>query len=582
MVDNAGLVVLRNPAGGATIAQFNLADIAARVIRTPIEVPRATIKADADALLARLDEQQGALLGHMLKALPDKGFDQVMNTAMKALGTDVSKDVARALSGPAAAGASNVLGESLAGFALGRDLVQRTGVAAPTAAAGAPAPGNGGGAGSTPEEQAALAALAATGPYGVAAAMAIKVLSGMGELADLADQANRLDVEDRGLTVELLHLTPLKHQVDVDESLAQLAHRVAQLRSQSAANRGNLLQAALVDDGQRRIALSGKIRSRLPLNYYLAELLREQYDRLDQSLSTWTGDSASPGSRLESWLRGDPRMARLALDPDIRLYGWFRRDWRGQRQDLGELAQRWNQLYVAARQACGNLGCDANTRQVGFVEYSSPVPLDALAGNIGPAGTPREVSFTLLPRNLPDTQDIEGLRLVDVSGVVRNKTTGATSGLANFRIRHSGAGYMLANGDGRVETLELSEQRSPSFIDGDTELSNRQDSLQSRWSPTANLLPLEGYALFGLYHVKLPSGFDPAKQSLELTFFYQRPKQAAPGATRLPTAALLCQFGGEVKTIDLADVRLLMRHGETGLIDRLSTSESCKLTENRP
>jgi hypothetical protein len=579
LVDAAGQVTVQSPATGAKIAQFSLADLAARTFKTPIEVPRATIKADADKLLARLDEQQGALLGRLLKMLPDKSFDEVVSASAKALGNDASKQLVAPLLAPSAPGATSMLGESIAKYALGQDLIKRT-ILAPKPVA--PQPANAASQTGSAEEQAALAALAATGPYGLAASMAIKVLSGMGELADLADQAARLDSEDRALTIELLHLTPLKHEVDRDEALAKLAHRAAELRVRAAGSRGNLLQAALEDDSKRRLEISAKIRSRLPLNYFLAELLREQYDQLDQSLALWTGQSGSAGSRMESWLKGDPRSVRLALDPDIKLYSWFKRDWRGQRQDLDALAQHWNQLYVVAKQICTTLGCEKNTREVGFVEFTPALKLDSLAGEIGPKGSLREVSFTLLPRHLPDLQDVERLRLVDISAVVRNKATGAASGLPALRIRHSGVGYMMAQGEGQLETFEMSEALSPAFINGDAPISNRRTALQSRWASTTNLLPLEGYALFGLYQVSLPSAFDPAKESLELTFFYQRPKKGGLGAARLPTAQLLCHSTQGDTHINIADVRLLVRRGDNGILDRVSAPDSCKLEENRP
>jgi len=577
-VEDSGRVVLSSPVTNEKIAEFRIQDIAARTFGTPIEVPRATILADANSLLARLDGEQGALIGRLLQLLPDREFDELATSASKALGTTGSKDFVAELLKPPAAGGASPLGESIARYSLGRDVVQRT-VWAPAGGGPGPSAGGGGSTG-TPEEQAALAALAATGPYGLAASMAIKVLSGMGELSDLADQARRLDDEDRGLSVELLHLTPLKHEIDNDEALAVLAHRAAELRSKSAANRGNLLRAALLDDSQRRLELSTKIRSRLPLNYYLSELLREQYDRLDQSIALWTGQSGSSGRRIENWLRADPRSARLALDPDIKLYSWFKRDWRGQRGDLDELAVRWNQLYLAARQACGTLGCDKDVHEVGFVEFTPAITLDSVAGDIAPKGTIREVSFTLLPQHIPDLQDIERLRLVDISAVVRNRTTGAASGLPSARIRHSGVGYMLAGGEGQVETFEVSDERSPDFIDGDSAISARRAALQSRWASSAGLGQLEGYALFGLYKVTLPSSFDPAKQSLELTFYYQRPKKAGVTPLRLPTAKLVCPSARGDTSIDISDVRLLVSRSETGLLDKVSAPDSCKLEEN--
>lgn len=591
-VDAAGLVSVRHPSTGANIASFDLKNIASRTLRIPIDVPRAALRADADALLTRLDAGQGAEMTELLKAIPDLGFDRVLGAALTSLSVTDSKALVQSLAVPGADGEPSVLGESIASFALGRDLAQRTVLPSPPSPAtpGAapsgtnPPVGTAGAAGSgaNANEQIALQALAATGPYGMAASMAIKMLAGMGQLSDLADQADRLDKEDRALTVEVLHLGPLKRKADLDEALATLAHRAAFLRSKSAANRSRVLQSALLNTGQNSERLYENIRDRLPLTFYLSELLRQRYDRLDRSLAVWLGPAGTQGGHITTYLRRDANSARLALDPDIKLYTWFQRDWQGQRYDLQQLAQRWNQIYNVADKVCADIGCGQAMRDVGIVEYSTPVALEDLTGKIGPAGSIRDVSFTLLPQHLAGLPELGRLRIVDVSAVIRNKKSGARSTMADLRVRHTGAGYILAGGVGLPETLDASQTRYPMFLRNEGEISARSAALQSRWTTAPTLTQLEGYALFGLYVVRLPAAFDPAAQSLDLTFFYQRPRLDDGAATRLPTAALFCGLADRSAPIDFTDIRLLAKRGDNGEIDRVAVPDSCRLQENRP
>ncbi|MDH7971897.1 hypothetical protein QH494_06845 [Sphingomonas sp. AR_OL41] len=576
-VSSSGAVQIVNPATGQQVARFSLPELANTLIRRPVEQQRAVLRQDVNAVLKRLDEQQGLAMGRLLDLLPDTTFDRVVNDKLRALAAPDAGAAFQAITGPVDSPAAGELARGLASLSLGGDLARRT-VLAPAGAAPVPdltTP-------PSPAEQAALNALAAAGPYGVAASIALQALRGMSELSALADQADRLDKEDRSLSVELLHLAPLRLDVDRDESLAQLAQRSAQLRNAMAASRSQILQAALREDGQMQTELAAKIRSRLPLNYYLAELMREQYDRLDQSLALWTGQIGSAGPRIENLLRGDPRTARLALDPDIQLYDWFARNSEGQRRDLDQLSQHWNRLATVATQVCNTLGCDNNARDVGIVEVTEMVSLDALLGDIPPAGATRELSFTLLPRHLPDLGDLEGLRLVSVAGVVRNRQTDRTSSPLNIRIRHSGLGFLMVDGQGQTETFDSSDSFTPDFIDDASVLSKRRNDLQTRWSTSPKLGPLEGYALFGLYQISLPASFDPAKQSLELTFFYQHPRNAIPVDARLPTATVRCAGQADPRGIEMSDVRLLLRRDSNGLLSKLDGGSTCILAENRP
>ena len=298
-------------------------------------------------------------------------------------------------------------------------------------------------------------------------------------------------------------------------------------------------------------------------------------------MTLWDGQTGVSGKHIESVLRDDPRTTRLALDPDIRLYDWFSRSSDGQRKDLDQLVVHWSGLKTLAGQKCMTLGCVESIAEVGWVFNTPAVALSDVAGDLGQPGMQRRVSFTLLPRHLADLPQVEGLRIVSVSAVVRNKTTGALGSLPNIRLRHSGLGYLLIAGEGVQESLEASDEIEPDFIRDDDKISKRRDELQHRWhNDGVGLAQMEGYALFGLYQAVLPAAFDPAKQSLDMTFFYQQPKSTKPAGAPLPPAILACGKGNAATGLAASEVRLLMRRDANGVLNTLDPAGPCVVAEN--
>lgn len=576
-VSAAGLVQIVSPGNGAVIRQFDMVAIAQASLKRPVDAQRLALRRDADDLLLQIDAAQGVAAKKILAALPDLDFDRKIAPLLLGLDNSQAEAAVQAIA-PAGGNGGDVLTRTAARFALGRDLAQKTvfrDTPSPPAPALAPS-------GASPGEQAALAAMSAAGPYGMAAAFAIKALAGMEEMSNLAERADRLDKEDRSLTVELMHLAPMKVEVDHDEALATLAKRVAQARNNGASQRGALMQNALQRQGQQANAIEEKIRSRLPLTYYLSEVMREQYDRLDQSLLVWSGQTGPQGHRIESFLRDDPRTARLALDPDIKLYDWFARSSEGQRQDLDRLARHWAQLGAVATQACASLGCAANIAEVGWVDNTPPIALADLASTIPPPGAPRKATFTLLPRHIPDLTQLDNLRLVTVTAAIRNRMNGQVSSPVNVRLQHSGLGYLLVGGEGAREVLEPSNEAPLDFLADDAAISTRRTGLQKRWLSGVGLQPWEGYPLFGLYQVNLPASFDATRQSLELTFFYQWPKTVTPIDARLQQMILACGQGQSATGLDVNEVRLLVRRDDNGVLDRIDPAGPCSIAENAP
>jgi hypothetical protein len=92
------------------------------------------------------------------------------------------------------------------------------------------------------------------------------------------------------------------------------------IRSQSAALSN--IQAIYSDQNE---AIRARLSQILPIFYYLAELLRKDYYLLNASLKHWKGDS------FQEIIVNDLNNMRLALDPAIKLFNWFRLDNSGKR-----------------------------------------------------------------------------------------------------------------------------------------------------------------------------------------------------------------------------------------------------------
>lgn len=580
-----GKVRLINPADGKFLQAFELKILAQTAATKAIELDdKLAVEKDADAFLADLDEAQAGAMQRLLAILPDADFDYAVAPILNGLPAADAEAVIVAIA-PSDATGGDLLTRGVASLSLGRDLARRTvlGSAPPAPPAPPPSPGSATPPGTSAEEQAMLSALAASGPYGMAAATAVKMLGDMSELSRLAEQTDRLDAEDRALSVERMHLTPLQADINADEALALTARRIAEARVAGAEQRGSLLQTALLQKGEQTSGLSQKVRRRLPLTYFLAELMREDYDRLEQSIAQWQGQVGSSGRRIESLLKGDPRTGRVALDPDIRFYDWFVREGEGQREDLDKLYAHWSQLEVAAGNVCVTVGCSLNTAEMGWVANTSPVPVERLAADLGKAGSVRRVPFTLLPDDLPDLPQLERLRLVSVAASVRDRATGATSSAQNVEVRHSGLGYLLIDGEGAREILETSDALPLEFLATDADVTTRRNELQHRWLKGDGLRPLEGYALFGVYELSLPPSFDPTTQWLELTFFYQRPKNTTPVDARLQDKQIQCAAtSGLSAPVPAESLRLLMRRDTAGVVQAFDAAAGACTVKNAP
>jgi alkylhydroperoxidase/carboxymuconolactone decarboxylase family protein YurZ len=578
-VSAAGQITLT--ANGTTIALFAIADVINITANRSLESSDA-IKPDIDALMKRLQSGESQLVGEAVRRLPDIDFD---TDVAEILSTMLSKEQQAALLRRLSSGGSGTQDpaparKDLAAFAVGRDIAQQTVYNPPSApnTTKGQTPAQGVVANAVdPAQTAILAAMKASGPYGFAAATAIEIFSSIVQSAADAALINAKAREDRDLTTEMLHIAAFELEMQRDEAIASLELRIATQQFETAGRRADLYQQALLDRGEQLSAIQAQIRRRLPLIYLLAEQLRERFDAVDHAVAFWANDFDPEHRFVERTLRSDPQWRRFGLDPDISLYDWFTREDEGQRNDLDQLLTHWRGIEDLVQNVCQEYHCLPTDSQMGQVEMTDLISVKELVGDDAwrKAESSRTLPFTLLPQSLPYIPKRQGLRLVDVyGGVFANGASSATVN-PNVVLRHSGLGYVFAGAAGVRDTLEASNDRTPRLPVDDVGASNVLTALQSRWTPAVSLLPLEGYPLFGLYHITFPPSFDFKSSDLKLRFYYQVPANSASFSNQLSDAQFLCRFDNRKQTaVPASDVQLLVVTNPDGM-PTLNAPSSC-------
>jgi hypothetical protein len=590
-----GQIVAISAAGDVTItvkgqvsARFSVADLAKATSGRAVEAAGAAVRADIDALVARIQSGGSAHVVEVVRRLPDVDFDRDIQPLLKSLPAGRGMALLQTLTSPGAGGVAAPASQDMAALALGRDIAQKT-IFAPVPNQTGPPRGRPAvpqvalpaGAGADPSQEMILSAMKASGPYGIAAATTIELLSGISQNGVAIEQINAKAQEDRDLTVEMMHVTVFESDLNRDEAIATLEQRIATAQYSSAHTRSDLYEQAMVDQGGQNTALQAKIRRRLPLIFLLSEQLREQFDALDHALGFWENDLSPDGTFLERSVRSDPQLRRLGLDPDISLYDWFKRDVAGQRKDLDALLVHWQGIEaLITTDLCPKYHCSAKDAQMGQVEITDLISLRKLVGpaSWAAAEKSRSLLFTILPQSLPNIPARNGLRLVHVAGAV-SKTANNYQHNPNIVLRHSGLGYVSAGGRGYRETLDTSGDLTPRPPVDDGGSSALQEELQGRWAPNPTLRPLEGYPLYGLYSVQFPPEFDFMSSDLVLRFYYQWPVNAAVLSRRDLVVSFSCSDGGGRQVpVASTDVKLLVERDEKGR-PTLGAMKACTLLE---
>ena len=589
-----GKIVVADEYGGITVtvnrnvvARFSIADLIKITNGRKIENTVTTIQQDVDSILSRINSGKSPTLSSVLQSMPNTDFAQLIVPLLKsALPAERQIELTQILTSSTRAGAPPPVSQDMAALALGGEIAKKTiftpatkpaeEPAALTGPPAAPLPG----VDADPNKNLILSAMKASGPYGYATATAIQLFSGIAQNAVAIEQINAKASEDRDLTVELLHIGGFESDINRDEAIATLEHRIATTQYASAGSRSTLYEQALLDHAGQTTAIQAKIRRRLPLIFLLSEQLREQFDILDHTIGFWENDLSSNNSFLERTIRNDPQFRRLALDPDISLYDWFKRDSEGQRKDLDALLVHWKQVEALVTDLCARLRCSANNSQMGQVEMTSIISIHKLVGSVAwsAAASSHRLLFTILPKSLPNLPHRDGLRLVQISGAVWTKPNSYGVN-PNIVLRHSGLGYVSVGGVGFRETLEPSIDLTPKLPIDDDKSSALLTALQGRWSPNPTLLPLEGYPLYGLYSVEFPANFDFETDDLVLRFYYQWPTHTPTRDRQDRSLSFNCiDTGGRHVRVSSSEVALLLQDDVKGHLS-IRGANACSLVE---
>jgi hypothetical protein len=363
-----------------------------------------------------------------------------------------------------------------------------------------------------------------------AAGVALKLLDFASNLFSMGNEIKKVDEarqEIRGLIVEELHLHDVVEESRLNLALAEIDQRIARLTAKGASSQAQTYRAGIAFQAENLKVAEGRARLQAELFFYLAEMLRRDFDSLDRSLGMWLGKEQSPRGAIAELVHSDPQNVRYALDSEIHLFEWLNPDLLGQREDLAGLVTHWQKLLAISTNVCRDHGCTADSNHPGQIEGTEPVKLTTVVTK----GTwkafqawqqdPQGRSFTLWFLIQPGLQLIspkhKNVRLVDVRLGGRN-VSGALVALHQFSLAHTGVGY-LPNGDHFVKDV-LAPERADSL---DPPSGFDRDRLMRRWfEPGGAISKFEGYTMLTAWSLTLePQPLNRELKDLELAFAYE-------------------------------------------------------------
>ena len=82
-------------------------------------------------------------------------------------------------------------------------------------------------------------------------------------------------------------------------------------------------------------------------------------------MGLWAGYLNRPSDTVVQMIKSDPRNLRLALDPQIHLFGWLDRQGEATRTDVDRLMLHWRQLVRLSKDLCQTQGCTPGAGRLG-------------------------------------------------------------------------------------------------------------------------------------------------------------------------------------------------------------------------
>lgn len=288
-------------------------------------------------------------------------------------------------------------------------------------------------------------------------------------------------------------------------ALRQAASR--QLETYSFGIKQNVRNAALA---------RSKVKLRRALTFYAAERLREEFDLFNRSMGLWAGYLNQPSDAVVQMIKSDPRNLRLALDPQIHLFGWLERQGEATRTDVDRLMLHWRQLVRLSKDLCQTRGCTPGAGRLGqaaqtkLLRLTELVPQSEVARfrrwQEGSSNEPFRTRVLVHPAFEGFPPAYRNLRFIDLRAGWLDPD-GQLRVPSGMTIRHPGtatvAGASIDDPDQVKFTRETMLPRRTSSFDVPHPFDLEQ--LRNRWANDNDREPglLEGYGLYTTLEVQI-------------------------------------------------------------------------------
>ena len=518
------------------------------------EILQKSINIDLKTLRTNVDEQVNALMSTVAqKANSQRQTQALLSYAATVASPEAAASFVAKLIPVGDASKINAMwdsiktvnGELTKQAQMGVRYAAAASIAAPaipqSAPAPAPAPVDVSIPGADPEQakQSAMLSMAlnAAFPGAGVALQLVQNFAAMDANRQLSEQLNQQSVQ---LMAAMNELMKASGDIDSNEAISQKEYARAIALADAAKAQLGQYNATIDTVLSSTQDVDVRIRLYRPYYFYLAELLRQQFDLFDRSLAMWSGASDSRGF-FATQIASDPAQARLALDSEIHLFDWLNRDREATKTDPFVLFVHWQQLVALAQGYCADHGCKPGDNQLGQIGITArrsifdDLGTPELRGQFeqwkkGPMNGPFKFSITLDPskRLLPD-------RFVNVRNLDWNvvPTTRKGTVAGNFlQVRHLGHAQIPYQKDQlgirfRDESM-LPTTFSPSNRSAAFDLTALSDRFQSQTGITSlqTLRALEGYGVYGQYEITVlntPPARDFDDFMVEIAYIYTDP-----------------------------------------------------------
>ena len=427
-------------------------------------------------------------------------------------------------------------------------------------------------------DQAVKAALNAAFP---GAGVALGVFQNLAALDANVERQKEIGRESVRLALMMIETQETADVALYQSILAEKDRELAAALRQAASRQMETYSFGIQQNWRNAALARSKIKLRRALTFYGAERLREEFDLFNRSMGLWAGYLNQPSDTVVQMIKSDPRNLRLALDPQIHLFGWLDRKGEATRTDVDRLMLHWRQLVRLSKDLCLTRGCTPGAGRLGQVAQTKLLRLNDLIPmseverfkrwQSGASDMPFRTTILVHPALEGFPPAYRNLRFIGLrAGWI--EVDGELSVASGVTIGHPGtaavAGQSIED-PGQVEfTRETMLPRRTSSFDVPHPFNLEQ--LRNRWADDNDREPsvLEGYGLYTTLEVQIFPTKDARGADdfgLRIAFSYTDPENVVTeadfterlGASRLvhglkvnPYAQTLCTEKVATKEID--------------------------------